>query len=111
MSLFGGRHSLHRVVDIGCAHRWSDAQPWRVDRRCTLAAASAEKLYCVLAMQMGRPPKPMRVYSSICCSAFGRYSTLPAPYVSFAIRSIFSCAPVPGLRVMTHLCVRTRTCL
>ena len=45
----------------------------------TLAAASAEKLYCVLAMQMGRPPKPMRVYSSICDSAFGRYSTLAAP--------------------------------
>ena len=57
----------------------------------TLAAASAEKEYCVLAMQMGSPAKPILVYSSICCSAWGRYSTLAAPYVSLAIASIFSC--------------------
>jgi len=46
---------------------------------------------CVLAMQMGSPAKPMRVYSSICFSACGRYSTLPALYVCFAMTSIFSC--------------------
>jgi hypothetical protein len=45
----------------------------------TLAAASAEKEYCVLAMQMGSPAKPILVYSSICFSAWGRYSTLAAP--------------------------------
>ena len=59
----------------------------------TLAAASAEKEYWVLAMQMGSPAKPILVYSSICFSACGRYSTLAAPYVSLAMASIFSCEP------------------
>ena len=87
---------------LGCIHIIKKHNNWvhgpvhaaaQQERALTLAAASAEKEYCVLAMQMGSPPKPMRVYSSICASARGRYSTLPAPYVSRAIASIFSCAP------------------
>lgn len=37
--------------------------------------ASWVKEYCVLAMQIGSFPNPMRVYFSICASASGRYST------------------------------------
>lgn len=38
-----------------------------------------EKLYCVLAMHTGRPPKPCRVYSSSAAAASGLNSTHPAP--------------------------------
>ena len=55
------------------------------------ADASALKEYWVLAMQIGKPSKPILVYRSICFSAWGRYSTLAAPYTSLAMDSIFAC--------------------
>ena len=41
-------------------------------------AASSEKLYCVLAMQTGRLPKPSAVRRSICLRAAGR-TEMPSP--------------------------------
>ena len=40
---------------------------------------SSEKLYCVLAMQTGRPAKPSFVSSSICFCAAGRILTSLPP--------------------------------
>ena len=39
---------------------------------------SSEKLYCVLAMQTGRPPKPSEASLSICLRAAGRI-LMPLP--------------------------------
>mmetsp|Transcript_15187 Transcript_15187/g.37831 ORF Transcript_15187/g.37831 Transcript_15187/m.37831 type:complete len:484 (-) Transcript_15187:508-1959(-) len=55
-----------------------------------LALGSWLNEYCVLAMQMGRLWKPMRVYFSIWASACSVYSTPAAWYISLAIISILA---------------------
>ena len=48
------------------------------------------KLRCVFAMQIGSLSNPWRVYTSICFSASGEYSTPEPPYISRTMISIFS---------------------
>src|SRR3989449_863487 len=53
-------------------------------------AGSSEKEYCVFAMQTGVSPRPMAGNCSSARSAGGVNATPPAPYISFAMVSIFS---------------------
>ena len=51
---------------------------------------SSVKLYCVLAMQTGSPPKPSEVSSSICFFAAGRTLIPAPPYILLTTVAILS---------------------
>ena len=76
-----GKHSSQKSTQTGKAGRQAGSG-WGIavhSAKCSAAAGTHEKLYCVLAMHTGSCAKPCRVYCSSDASAAAEYSTAPAP--------------------------------